>query len=148
MAVQGRLERECGRVALGGGGELVAGLQVVGHRGVERPDAGCVVGGTGCEVAHIWGEQDAGDVGAVCGEFAHRDDGGGVVALDHAPDVDIALVILISTFVLSLLAQFRLLRGAEEQGDEPTALFPAQTILPSEATVTDATLTSSSGISW
>lgn len=91
VAVQCRLEGECGGVALSGAGELVAGLQVVRDRGVERPDAGGVVGGTGREVTHVWGEEDAGDVCAMGSELADGDDGGCVVALDHAPDVDVAL---------------------------------------------------------
>lgn len=63
---------------------------------VERPDAGCVVCGTGCEVADIGGEENAGYVCGVCGEFANGDDGGCVVALDHAPDVDVSLAELAS----------------------------------------------------
>jgi hypothetical protein len=99
VAVQGRLEREGGGVALCGRGKLVAGLQVVRGRRVERPDARGVVGAAGREVADVGGQKDARDVGAVGGELADGDDGGGVVTLDHTPDVDVALL-----FVLMLLA--------------------------------------------
>lgn len=65
---------------------------------VEGPDAGGVVGAAGCEVADVRGEEDAGNVGAVSGEFADGDDGGCVVALDHAPDVDVALCGILGGF--------------------------------------------------
>lgn len=60
-------------------------------RGVDGPDAGCVVGGAGGEVPDVGGEEDACDVGVVGYEFAYGHDGGDVAALDHAPDVDVAL---------------------------------------------------------
>jgi hypothetical protein len=135
VPVQRRLERKRSGVALRGGRQVVAGLQVVRRRRVEGPDARGVVGAAGCEVADVGGEKDARDVGGVGGEFADGDDGGGVVALDHAPDVDVAL---------DMCQQTSPRRGYGGR----TALLPAQTMLPSDATVTDATLTSSSGISW
>lgn len=42
-------------------------------------------------MAHVRGEEDARYVGCVGNEFADGEDGGGVAALDHAPDVDVAL---------------------------------------------------------
>jgi hypothetical protein len=91
VAVQCGLEGESGGVAFGRCGQVVAWLQIVRHAGVERPDAGRVVGGAGREVADVGGEEDAGNVCSVGGELAYGDDGGCVVALDHAPDVDVAL---------------------------------------------------------
>lgn len=91
VAMERRLQRKGGRVALRSIGEIVARLQVVRHGGIEGPDSGCVVGAAGCEVADVGREEDARDVGAVGGEFADGDNGGGVVALDHAPDVDVTL---------------------------------------------------------
>jgi hypothetical protein len=136
VAVQGGLEREGGGVALCGAGEGVAGLYVVGGGEVDAPDARGVVGGAGGEVADVGGEEDAGYVGVVGEEFADGDYGGEVAAHDHFPDVDVALGEIVSGLL------YYTVNGAL------TALFPAQTILPSLATVTLATDTSSSGISW
>ena len=63
VAMQGGFEREGGGVALGGGGQLVARLQVVRRGRVEGPDARGVVGAAGGEVADVRGQQDARDVG-------------------------------------------------------------------------------------
>jgi hypothetical protein len=63
----------------------------VGRRGVEGPNAGGVIGAAGCEVSNIGRQQHARDVSSVGGEFADGDDGRSVVALDHTPDVDVAL---------------------------------------------------------
>lgn len=57
----------------------------------DGPDAGVVVGGTGREVAHVWGEEHAGDVGGVGLKGGDGDEGGEVVVLEHAPNVDVAL---------------------------------------------------------
>jgi hypothetical protein len=96
VAVQRGLERESRGVAFGRRGQVVAWLQIVRHRSVEGPDAGGVVGGTSREVADVGGEEDAGDVGSMGSELAYGDDGGGVVALDHAPDIDVALAVLLA----------------------------------------------------
>jgi len=66
----------------------------VGVGGVDGPDAGGVVGGAGGEVAGVGGEEDAGYIGVVGDEFADGDERGGVAGLDHAPDVDVALVFI------------------------------------------------------
>jgi hypothetical protein len=92
MAVERRLEGKGSGVALCGAGKLVAGLDVVRLRNVDRPNACCVVGAAGCEMAHVWGQEHACDVGVVCDELANGDDGGYFSALDHLPDVDITLV--------------------------------------------------------
>ena len=42
-------------------------------------------------MVHVWREEDAVDVGAVCLKGSYGDEGGGVVVLQHAPDVDHAL---------------------------------------------------------
>jgi hypothetical protein len=89
--MQRRLEREGGRIALGGARQLVARLDIMWLGGVDGPDARCVVGAAGREVAHVGGKEDAGDVGVMCDEFADGDDRGYFGALDHFPDVDVAL---------------------------------------------------------
>jgi hypothetical protein len=61
-----------------------------------------MVGAARRQMAHVWGEEDAGYVGCVGEEFADGDEGGYVGALDHAPDVDVALgVLLAAGMVLS-----------------------------------------------
>ena len=65
VSMQRRLEREGGGIALCCAGQGVAGLNVVRGREVDGPDARGVIGGAGCQVAHVGGEQDAGDVGVV-----------------------------------------------------------------------------------
>ena len=87
-------------------------------------------------MADVGGEENAGDVGGVGDELANGKDGGGVATLDHTPDVDITLSYHISNR-----------SRRKSKMDKLTALLPAQTILPSLATVTLATLTSSSGMS-
>lgn len=47
MAMQRRLKREGIRIAVCGAGKLVLRRDVVRLRGVDGPDAGCVVGGAG-----------------------------------------------------------------------------------------------------
>lgn len=91
VAVQRGLEREGRWVALRGGGEGVAGLDVVRRGEVDGPDAGGVIGGAGREVAHVGREKDARDVGVVGKELADGNYTGQVAAHDHFPDVDIAL---------------------------------------------------------
>lgn len=91
MAVECGFEWEGVDVAFRG--ESILWLRIVRLRGVDGPDPSCVVGGTGGEVADIGREEDAGYVGVVGDEFAYRDDGGYVAALDHAPDVYIARII-------------------------------------------------------
>ena len=46
----------------------------------------------GCEVAHVGGEEHAGDVGCVGREGADGDQGGDVAVLLQLPDVDVALL--------------------------------------------------------
>jgi hypothetical protein len=91
VTVQSGLERKGSRVALSCGRQLVAWLEVVWRRGVEGPDAGGVVGAAGCEVSHVRRQQHTSDIRAVGGELADWDDGRGIVALDHAPDIYISL---------------------------------------------------------
>ena len=64
--------------------------------GVDGPDAGVVVGATGAEVADVGGEEDAGDVGVVGFEGGYGNERGDVAVLEHPPDVDIALLDMIS----------------------------------------------------
>ena len=72
---------------------LVGGFRIKGRGlGFDTPDAGAVVRGAGREVAHVGREQHAVDVGGVSLEVADGHDVGFGVGLDHAPDVDVALV--------------------------------------------------------
>lgn len=91
VSVERRLEREGVGVAVGGAGQVVLHGDVVRLRGVDGPDPGRVVGTARGEVAHVGGEQHAGDVGLVGDEGADGDKRGDFAALDHAPDVDFAL---------------------------------------------------------
>jgi hypothetical protein len=91
VTVQGGLEGKGSRVALSCGWQLVPWLEVVWRGGVEGPDACGVVGAAGCEVSDVGRQQHACDVSAVGGEFAYGDNGRGVVALDHSPDIYISL---------------------------------------------------------
>lgn len=142
VSMQRRLKWKRRRIALGGCGQGVARLDVVWGGEIDGPDAAGVVGGAGCEVAHIGGQQDAGDVGVVGEKLAHGYYRCKVAAHDHFPDVDVALAKMVSVPTLPI----PLLLLLEER--RLTALLPAHTILPSLATVTLATDTSSSGISW
>lgn len=42
-------------------------------------------------MAHVWGEEDASDVGSVGDELADGQNGRGIATLDHTPNVDISL---------------------------------------------------------
>ena len=88
-------------------------------------------------MADVGREENAGDVGGVGDELADWKDGGGIATLDHTPDINVALPTDVSNCSMTT-----------RELDKLTALLPAQTILPSLATVTLATLTSSSGMSW
>lgn len=58
------------------------------------PDLSRVVGGTGCQVLDVWGEQNAGYVVFVGGEVGYWDKGCLLAVLEEVPNVDIALVML------------------------------------------------------
>lgn len=91
MAVQRGFEREGSRVAVRGDGQVIAGHDVVRGGGVDGPNAGGVVGGARSQVADVGGEENACDVGGVGEKLANGEDGSGICALNHAPDVDVAL---------------------------------------------------------
>lgn len=91
VAVKRRLKRKGIRVAIGRARKVVLRCDVMRLRGVERPDAGGVVGRARGEVAYVGREENAGDVGLVCKKGTDRDEGGDFGALNHAPDVDLAL---------------------------------------------------------
>jgi len=91
MAMQGRLEREGIGMTIGGR-EAILTSDVVRRCRIDGPDPSGVVGGAGCEVADVGGKQDAVDVLVVGQKASNRDEGGDVAVLDHAPDVDVALV--------------------------------------------------------
>jgi hypothetical protein len=104
-------------------------------RGIDGPNAGSMVGGAGSEMTDVRRQENTGDVGTMSNEFADGDQGCDVGTLDHAPDIYVSLLSRPADAVL--------------QGkDALTALLPAHSIVPSLATVTLATDTSSSGISW
>lgn len=92
VAVQGSLQREGVGVAIRSARKLVLRRDVVWGIRVQRPDAGSVVGRTGGEVADIGREKDAGNVGLVSYELADGDERRDISALNHAPDVDVALL--------------------------------------------------------
>ena len=71
-------------------------------RRVDGPDAGIVVGAAGAEVADVGGEEDAGDVVGVGLKGGDGDKGGDVAVLEHAPDVDVALVDMVSGVLLDM----------------------------------------------
>lgn len=58
---------------------------------VDLPDTGCVVGRAGCEVAHVWREQDACDVGSVGAVLRDWDQSGHVPNGDQTPYEDGAM---------------------------------------------------------
>lgn len=60
--------------------------------GVNRPDTCRMVGRTGREVSDIGGEENASNVGLMGDKFAYWNERGDVFVLDHAPDVDVALI--------------------------------------------------------
>lgn len=74
VAMESGLEGESIGVTVSG--QHVLGRGIVRLRGVDGPDAGRVVGGASGEMAHVGGEQHAGDVGVVGDEFAHGDERG------------------------------------------------------------------------
>ena len=59
--------------------------------GAHFPDLGRVVGGACGELAHVGGEQDASDVGGVCGEVSDWNQLRGLVVLDELPDENVSL---------------------------------------------------------
>ncbi len=74
---------------------LGRGFARVRHERIEVldfPDLGCVVGGAGCEVLDVGGEEDARDVFFVGAELSDGDEGGLFAVLHEVPDVDIALL--------------------------------------------------------
>jgi len=102
------------------------------------PDFGGAVGAAGCEVLDVGGEEDAGYVGVVGFEVGYWDELGFFAELEEVPDVDVALELL------AWIEGRR--RRRRERG--PTEFVAAQSVVPSEATVTLETGTSSSGMSW
>jgi hypothetical protein len=102
---------------------------------LDFPDFGGAVRAAGCEVLYVRREEDAGYVGVVGFEVGYWDELGFVAELDEVPDVDVALDLL----------EARILVGG---GGGLTEFVAAQRVVPSEATVTLDTGTSSSGMSW
>lgn len=55
------------------GREIFISFNVMGRIGVNRPDASVMVGGTGCKVAYVRAEKNAGYIGGVRLERGDRD---------------------------------------------------------------------------
>ncbi len=90
MLVQTCLEGKCARFSLKR--QVFGASDVVRGAGVYGPDAGVVVSAAGAEVADVGGEEHAGYVGGVGLEGGYSNEGGDVAVLEHAPDIDVALV--------------------------------------------------------
>ena len=109
----------------------------LGRLDVHLPDLGRVICAACCELLHIWGEKDSRDVFFVRGEVSDGKELSSIKGLKELPDKDIAL-------------EERSQPRAEARTvvEERTLLFAAQRSVPSLATVTLETETSSSGINW
>lgn len=95
MPMESRLERK-------GIGVLLYQLHIAAVAGsrplrVNGPDARGVIGTACCEMAHVRREEHACDVCVMCDELADRYEGSNVSVLDHAPDIDIALTLSVSS---------------------------------------------------
>ena len=55
-----------------------------------------MVGGAGCEFSDVRGEKDACDVGVVRIEFANGNEGGNFALLEHTPDEDQTLILVVN----------------------------------------------------
>lgn len=86
VAIELLLELEAAAVLVAAGGRGAMARQV------HRPDTRRVVCGASGEVADVWRQEDAGDVGLMRLEFGHRDERRDVFVCDDAPDVDGALL--------------------------------------------------------
>lgn len=139
MAMQSGLEWEGVGVAIVGAREIVLQCDIVRLGGVKRPDTSRVICAAGGKMPDIRGEQHASDVGLVGEKGADGDERGDLGALDHAPDVD---------FALETVSKLRRSMKVEHERGASTLLLPAQSMEPSLATVTLATETSASGMSW
>ena len=74
-----------------GGGEAVLTGHLVRRGGIDGPDPRGVVGGAGCQVANVGGEQHASDVMVVSKEAGDWNERCDITVLDHTPDVNITL---------------------------------------------------------
>lgn len=68
-------------------------FRIFAEPGLDGPDARRVISGAGGKMAHVRGEEHAGDVCVVGGVFADGDKGGNFVGLNHAPDKNTAHVV-------------------------------------------------------
>lgn len=48
-------------------------------------------------MADIGGEKNASDVGGMCNKLAYGQDGCSVTTLNHSPDIDVALLLLLES---------------------------------------------------
>ena len=62
---------------------------------IDGPDSRVMVGGTRREVTDVWGKEHAGHIGGVGLKGCYGDEGGDVAVLEHAPDIDIALRVIL-----------------------------------------------------
>lgn len=103
------------------------------YRVLDFPNLGRVVCAAGRKLLDVWRQKYPGDVFLVCAEMRHWHQSRAIVLGLEAPDEDVALYVSVtcSVFMSSI---------------EPTALLAAQSRVPSLATVTLDTDTSSSGV--
>ena len=67
-----------------------------GRREIDGPDAGIMISRTCCEMAHVWRKQHASDIGCMCLKRGNWDERSDIAILEHAPDVDISLILFTS----------------------------------------------------
>lgn len=70
--------------------------------GINRPDAGCVVGGTSCQMADVRRKENASDVGGMGHKLTYGQDGCSIATLDHTPNVDVALLLALESTIKDL----------------------------------------------
>ena len=90
MAFQARLQWKSTRCALSW--KVLIAFDIVRCQGVYRPDASIVVSATCGEMANVRGEENTRDIGCMRLEGCYGYQGGDIVILFHAPDVDITLI--------------------------------------------------------
>lgn len=104
---------------------------------VDFPDSHGMIGTASCKKLDVRRKQEPREVVFVSFEDTTGQEGGGIVVLIHAPDVDVALI------TKGLVATVLVYQSTAEH----TRLFPATRREPSLATLTLAIETSSTGTS-
>lgn len=127
VASQCSLERECARLGVGTGRFHLLDL----------PNLCSVVGAASGQLLDVGREKNTGDALLVCRKVSHGYQLGALKSLDKLPNVDIAL---------REQSDFAVKQNKRDR--KHTLLLAAQSRVPSVATVTLVTETSSSGMSW